>query len=118
MIKHLIPVFLNVRGVQHDTAGGTKSARRQGNGKLGADSSTVSVRAGNLAPDALDLGVLTSLGLGGSLVRLGAVHKGDALAAVEGSIGSVVDRVDLHKGGGGVLGTLAALVAEVARLYV
>lgn len=109
---------LNVRGVQHDTAGGTKSARRQGDGELGADSSTVSVRTGNLAPDALDLGVITSLGFGGSLVRLGAVHIGNTLSAVESGVGGVVDRVDLQEGSGGVLRTLAALVAKVACLNV
>lgn len=76
------------------------------------------MRAGNLTPDALYLGELASLGLGGGLVRLGTVNIGNTLAAVEGGIGSVVDRVDLQKRGGGVLGALTALVAEVACLYV
>lgn len=109
---------LNVRRVQHHTAGGAKGARGQGDGKLRTDGTAVSVGTGDLAPDALYLGALARLGLAGGGGRLGAVHVGDALAQVELGVGGRSDRLDLEDRSVRVLGALAALVSEVASLCV
>lgn len=104
-------MLLNGRGVEHNTDGSAKSAGRKRGGELGTDSTTVTVDAGDLAPDNAALLALL-IGLAGT------VDVGDALAKIPIGIDGVADMLQRQDGGGRVLESLAALISEVTSLNV
>lgn len=97
-------------GVKHDADGSAEGLGGKGRGELGADDARVAVRAGDLAPDDANLGAADLLAA--------TVDEGDLLAEVEVGGVNAVNTLDLDQTGGGVVGPLGALVAQVASLDV
>ncbi len=97
-------------GVEHDSDGGAEGAGRKVLDELGANEAALSVRGGNLTPDALVLNV--SLGV----VLL--VDKSDALAVVEGAGAAVLAALNVNKSSVLSLGSLASLESHEDTLLV
>ena len=97
-------------GVEHNSDGGAEGAGRKVLDELGANEAALSVRGGNLTPDALVLNV--SLGV----VLL--VDKSDALAVVEGAGAAVLAALNVNKSGVLSLGSLASLESHEDTLLV
>jgi len=95
---------LNPAGVEHDAHGGAQAAGGQVLPELGADGSAVAVLAGDLAPDAAEVGAL--------LQGLGLVDEGQLLALVELGLLGALHALDADDGG--VVG-LDLAVADVAQ---
>ena len=98
------------RRVKHDADGGTEALRWQVAPELGADSTRVAVRTGDLAPDDPDLGSPNC--------SLSAVDVSYTLTSVPLCRLGGVDAFELEERGSGVGVSLAALVGNVLSLHV
>ncbi len=86
-------------------------ARGKRSAELGAHSPRITMNTGDLTPNGAGL-LSTLIGLGGT------VDVGNTLAQIPVGLLLTVHILQLDDGGGGILGTLAALIAHVASLDV
>merc|ERR1719320_2078870 len=108
--KDMGKIRLDLAGVHHDPDPlshglGGKVAR-----ELGTHGASVAMRAGHLAPDAPQVGLLSLAGNGGLV--LGLVHVGAPLANIPPGLFLVGRALDLEKSGVLVLVPLASLVTS------